>query len=362
MGQANPGDDRRAAGRTRGAVRAIFITAGALALLLLLVIGGALATYYAAPQTKVASGAPARIRIEQGATTRQIASELARLGVVRNANGFALRCRVSGADGKLRPGVYDLKTGMSDAQVVAALEAGSQVDFVAVTIPEGFRVDQIADRLEKQAGVSRTEFLALAEHGAPSFAEKYPFVAGAYKGSLEGYLFPKTYMVEKSGPAGQVIDMMLGQFGKETAGLDFAKAQRRGVTPAQVVTIASMIERESRLDSERPLISSVIYNRIDRGIRLKIDATIQYVLRTNRFRLTNADLYTKSPYNTYLHAGLPPGPISNPGLKSLKAAAEPADTRFLYYVLTGKDGSHTFTTSLVDFLAAKRKSKEVFGR
>jgi UPF0755 protein len=336
---------------------------GVLVVLLLigLVAGGAW-RHYATPQTDIPVGRSVQLRIKDGASTREIASALLEAGVIRNSNGFALSSRLAGADGKLQAGVYDLTTGMPDREVIDILEAGPPVGYITVTIPEGFRLEQIAERLRKEAGISRKEFLALARDGAPHFAENHPYLAGAYKDSLEGYLFPKTYQLREDMTAEQVIEMMLDQFDRETAELDFATAQERGLSSAEVVTLASMIERESKLDEERELVSSVIYNRLARGMRLKIDATIEYVLKEKRLRLTYADLYTKTPYNTYLHEGLPPGPISSPGLKSLEAAVAPADTRFIYYVLTGKDGSHTFTTNLADFLVAKKKSKEVFGR
>jgi UPF0755 protein len=323
---------------------------------------GALWIHFGIAQTDTPAGGAVQLRIKDGATTGEIASALLKAGVISNANGFALRSRLTGSDGKLQPGVYDLKTRMSDHEVIDMLESGPAIDYITVTIPEGFRVDQIADRLKREAGIPRAKFLALAQHGALAFAQDHPYLAAAYKGSLEGYLFPKTYQLRKNMTAEQVIEMMLDQFDRETADLDFAAAEARGLTRQQVVVLASMIERESKLDEERPLVSSVIYNRLRKGMRLKIDATIEYVLRDRRLRLTNRDLYTKTPYNTYLHEGLPPGPISNPGLKSLQAAVAPARTRLLYYVLTGKDGSHTFTTNLADFLVAKKKSKEVFGR
>ena len=130
----------------------------------------------------------------------------------------------------------------------------------------------------------------------------------------------------------------------------------------QIVTMASIIEREARIPKERPLVSSVIYNRLARDMKLEICATVEYVLPGNRFRLSWKETRTPSPYNTYLHKGLTPGPISNPGLASLKAAASPADTDFIFYVLTGKDGSQTYASNAADFAKAKRKSKEVFGR
>ncbi|NTU70818.1 MAG: endolytic transglycosylase MltG [Coriobacteriia bacterium] len=318
--------------------------------------------FFIAPQVDVTPGKTVRVRVASGSSTRDIANKLLDAGVIANPNGFALHSRLVGADGRMQPGTYELTTGMSNADAIAVLETGPLLDLISVTIPEGFRVDQVAERLERVAGIPKKEFLALAEHEAPRFAERHPALAGVYKGSLEGYLFPKTYRLKPGTTAEQAIEIMLSQFDEETASLDYSYAESRGLTRAQVVTMASMIERESRLDSERPKVASVIYNRLDRDMRLKIDATIEYVLREKRLRLTNADLYTKTPYNTYLHKGLPPGPISSPGIASLQAATAPAQTDFIYYVLTGKDGSHTFTTNLADFLVAKKKSKEVFGR
>jgi len=307
------------------------------------------------------SGSAVQIEIMPGADTAQIATQLRSSGVIGNVVAFRVFARVMGADGQLKSGVYDFKTGMPISAVVGLLRSGPTVEYSAVTIPEGFVIDQIAERLEKQAGIPRAEFEGLAKTGAARFAKDHPYLAGAYKGSLEGYLFPKTYRIRAGSSASEVIEMMLNQFDAEIVQVDVGSASAGGLNLNQLVTLASMIERESRLDSERPLISSVIHNRLRTDSFLKIDATIQYVLGNNRFRLTNQDIKIDSPYNTYTRKGLPPGPISNPGLKSLKAAAEPAKTDLLYYVLTGKDGSHTFTTNLADFLAAKKKSKRVFG-
>ena len=155
---------------------------------------------------------------------------------------------------------------------------------------------------------------------------------------------------------------MLDQFDQEIAQVDTGFAKAQGLSVPEIVTIASIIEREARIPKERPLVSSVIYNRLDRDMKLEICATVEYVLPGNRFRLTWKETQTPSPYNTYLRKGLTPGPISNPGLASLKAAASPADTDFIFYVLTGKDGSQTYANNAADFAKAKRKSKEVFGR
>lgn len=306
--------------------------------------------------------APVQIEVKSGEGTAQIARKLASAGVIRNANAFRLRSRVRGVDGKLRVGVYDLETGMPDRTVIAALLSGPRIKYFTVTIPEGFVLEQIAERLSVKAGISKAEFLKTAQTGADRFTSKHPYLSDAYKGSLEGYLFPKTYRIRAGSSADEVIEMMLRQFDIEMKTIDTAESAARGLSFNQLVVLASMVERESKLDRERPLVASVIYNRLSRKMRLEIDATIEYVLPGNRFRLRNRDLRIDSPYNTYQRTGLPPGPISNPGLAALKAAASPADTAYLYYVLTGKDGSHTFAENEADFLVAKKKSKEVFGR
>jgi UPF0755 protein len=331
----------------------------AIALVALLVAGAWLALR--STGERGSSGTAVQIEIRPGAGPAEVARKLQSAGVIDNATVFRVYARARGADVRMKPGVYDLTKGMRIPSVVDRLVAGPPVEYVTVTIPEGFVVDQIAERLSAKAGIPKAEFLVLAKSGAAQFVGKHPYLAEAYNGSLEGYLFPKTYRFKKGSSASEAIEMMLDQFDREIARVDVAKAESAGLNLNQLVTLASMIERESRLDSERPLVSSVIHNRLRTDSFLKIDATIQYVLGTNRFRLTNQDTKIDSPYNTYTHKGLPPGPISSPGLKSLQAAAVPAETQLLYYVLTGKDGSHTFTTNLAEFLAAKKKSKQVFG-
>lgn len=307
-------------------------------------------------------GVPVRVVVEPGASTASIASRLTSEGVVANPHQFRLRVRLAGADGRLRAGAYEFMTGSAYGDVIDTLLAGPPERYVNVTIPEGFVVEQIAERLEKSLGIPPDETLALARGGADRFVDDHPYLASAHEGSLEGYLFPKTYRFREGTGPEEALRAMLRQFDKEIAGVDVAAAERAGLSLHELVTLASMIEREARLESERPLISSVIHNRLRKGMRLEIDATIEYVLPGNRFRLTYRDLETDSPFNTYRRAGLPPGPIASPGLSSLKAAAEPADSAYLYYVLTGKDGSHTFAVSKQDFLRAKQRSKEVFGR
>lgn len=310
------------------------------------------------PDTSVTAGKPVQVEIPAGSGTGAIAEILANAGVIDNAAMFRLRARGDKIDGKLRSGIYDLTTGMEYDAVVDRLLAGPPIKYTNVTIPEGLRIEQIAERVQEATGIPAAEFTMLSFQ-ASTFVAEHPYLAGVYNDSLEGYLFPKTYRVVEGSTAADVIDMMLDQFETEIAQVDMAGPTARGMTLHQVVTLASMVEREARLDQERPLVSSVIYNRIDRDMRLEIDATIEYIIQEKKPRLLNSDLEIDSPYNTYRNAGLPPGPIGSPGLASLQAAAAPASTNYIYYVLTGQDGSHTFTETYNEFLQAKEKSREV---
>lgn len=337
-------------GRIR-APRAVWVRAFALTLTAL-VVACAGFVFVSAP-----GGKHVVVEIPPGSATPDIADRLARSGVVGNAQVFRALSRLSHADGRLKPGVYELETGTSYAGVIRALEAGPSSAYATVTIPEGFTIKQMAQRFASGAGVDAAAFERVASTQAVSFKPEHAFLASNGTPSLEGYLFPDTYRVKRHADPRAVIEMMLEQFGAETAGLDLRRATASGLTLHGVVTIASMVEREVRLQRERPLAASVIENRLAKGVPLEIDATVRYVTGKKR-RLLYRDLAVRSPYNTYLHSGLPPGPIASPGLPSLKAAAQPADTPYEFYVLTGKDGSHTFTADKASFLAAKARAKE----
>jgi UPF0755 protein len=311
------------------------------------------------PQSSVAAGLPVQVEVLDGSDTKTIANLLASTAVIDNSSMFRLRARIEGVDGKLRPGVYEFETGMSISSVIEVLVVGPGIEYTKVTIPEGFTVEQIAERLDTSAGIPAAEFSELALKKAAEFTADYPFLEDVQTGSLEGYLFPKTYQIPENATPREVIAMMLSQFAREFATVDLSYAASKNLSPHDVVILASMIEREARVADERALVSSVIYNRLAKGMRLEIDATIEYILPGTRPRLLNRHLRIDSPYNTYMYDGLPVGPISSPGLASLEAAARPADTKYLYYVLTDTDGSHTFTTNLKDFLEAKEKSREV---
>lgn len=353
-------DARRAAGAAkRGPLPAFLVT-----FVVVLTLGGLAAgagwVLLMRPDHDVAAGAPVQVVIEKGMGTEAIAERLSAAGVVENALRFRVTARRAGSDGALKAGAYELTTGMTDADVIEALEQGPEVVVFEVPIPEGFTARQIAARFAKRTGVDEDELLQLMERGAPQYVSDYPFLEGAYKDSLEGYLFPATYQVKEGATADAVVRLLLDAFARQTADLDMSYAKSKNLTFSDVIVIASAIEREAQLEKERPLVASVIYNRLKARMRLQLCATVLYEL-PGKDSLTLDDLKLDSPYNTYINAGLPPGPISNPGISSIRAAANPPKTKYLYYVLTGKDGSHTYTTNYDDFLRAKRVNQQVFG-
>jgi UPF0755 protein len=216
------------------------------------------------------------------------------------------------------------------------------VPTVRLTIPEGYRLTQIADRVQDQLGIEVNEFMRALGRGDWALPPYLPDNAE----SPEGFLFPETYQFRRRGTTAEdVIRRLIDQFGVVAEDLPWENADDLGVTPYEVVIIASMIEEEARLAEERPVIAGVIYNRLDIGMTLGIDATLLYDDPTPDGQLSFSDLEFDSPYNTRINAGLPPTPISSPGLASLEAALAPADTEFFFYVLCGEDGHHEFAVT-----------------
>lgn len=253
----------------------------------------------------------------------------------------------SGLSDSIRAGTFDLTTNMTPAEAFAALTRKPEpVPTVELTVPEGFRLTQIAERVAEELGIPPGTFISETETGDYSLPPYLPKGAA----SLEGFLFPKTYeFVKSEATADTVIDRLLEQFRKEVAGLPWDNAKALGLTPYEVVIVASMIERETAVTTERPLIAAVIYNRLRDGMVLGIDATLHYVDPTPEDGyLTESDLLYDSPYNTRLHAGLPPTPIASPQLASIRAALDPAAVDYLYFVACPRDGDghHRFSRTL----------------
>ncbi len=311
-------------------------------------------------QHDVAPGATVEITIPKGSSTAAIAEKLTSAGIVDNQLMFRLKARDSGVDGQLRAGTYQMKTGIGYSSAFALLKKGPNIVYFDVPIPEGFNSRKIAARFAARTGVDEDEFFELITTGAPRYAEKHPYLEGAYGDSLEGFLFPATYRIKKGTSAEKIVEMMLEAFDAHTADLDLTYAESKNLTLTDVVIIASILEREVRLAEEYPLVSSVIYNRLKINMRLQLDSTVFHTLPEGTKILTKKDLESTNPYNTYTQYGLPPGPLGNPGFKALDAAANPAETKYLYYVLTGEDGSQTFATNYDDFLKAVKIYREKF--
>jgi UPF0755 protein len=289
-----------------------------------------------------------RVTITQGTTIAQLAEELQRRHLIRSAWAFRYLARSQQANFKIYTGDYLLSPLMSPSEIIKSLLNGSVTSAASrVTIPEGYTTEQIIDLLVQKGIGSKAEFTrVITEDTFP-----YPFLKGAPMGihRLEGYLFPNTYEIDKKTSPHIVIDMLLQQFAKEVT----PDVQKQLVTMkfsvAQWVTLSSLIEKEAEKESDRPLIASVFLNRLKLNQHLQSCATIQFILGTPKPKLYEKDLKIPSPYNTYLHAGLPPGPIANPGHASLQAALYPTKTDFLYFVAK-KDGYHVFAKTYAEHL------------
>lgn len=309
------------------------------------------------------SGAPIAITIPQGASVAGVASTLAKRGIVPSALFFKVWVLVSGSTSRLEPGDYVFRRGTPYASVVSDLRKGTNIPQAKIVVPEGFTIRQIARRLQAKAGLSAQKFEQLAFGDARRY--DYPYLKDITTHSLEGYLFPKTYVFRLPTTEQEVLKRMVEQFGKDTAGLPWERASKMHMTPYQIVTVASMIEKETSRAEERRRIAGVIYNRLTFGIpngvqnrrlkRLQVDATVLYALGRDSGPLT-IDEYrsTASHYNTYVYEGLPPGPISNPGVASIYAALVPESNPYFFYVAKG-DGSHDFATTFEEFKAIKRQ-------
>ncbi|MGH2726760.1 MAG: endolytic transglycosylase MltG, partial [Actinomycetota bacterium] len=324
-----------------------------LFLLAVLVPMGSCAAYvFNASRGSGGDGREVPVVIAPGASASAIAGQLERAGVIKAAWVFRLYARFQGKAKNLKPGEYLFRQGMSYSAVFALLEKGPKVEFTRVTIPEGKTVRETASILERAVGIPASEFLAEVTNSkhVPWFAPRNPK-------NLEGFLFPKTYDLLKGVTTPEVVDKLLEQFEKETKTLEWNNAAKLGVTPYQVLIIASMIEREAQVSQDRAKIARVIYNRLAKPMRLQIDATVQYgiYLKTGSYKhpLLVEDYEFSSPYNTYLIDALPPAPIASPGLASIEAALNPAPGKWLYYVLINDKGEHGFAETYEEFVRLK---------
>ncbi|HEX5895014.1 MAG TPA: endolytic transglycosylase MltG [Thermoleophilaceae bacterium] len=336
-GGREPGGRRTARGR-RGPGRLIAL--GAL-VLILAAIGWFLVMLL--QPFKDDDGKPVRVTIPQGSSLSDIADRLEKSGVIDDAGFFQLRARINGDSGNLRPGSYELREDMTYAAALDVLKAGVPPNVVQVAIPEGLSRKEIRPLTAGLRGnytraTRRSPSLDPSDYGAKRAS------------SLEGFLFPATYELKKGQRVTRLREQQLAQFKRNFEKVDLGFAKRKNLNAYDVLIIASLVEREAMVAKERPIIASVIYNRLRDDIRLDIDATTRFAVGNWKRPLRVSELQNPSPYNTRVHPGLPPGPIGNPGLASIKAAAHPARTGFLFYVVKpGTCGKHNFAKTDAEF-------------
>jgi len=326
------------------------------ALLLLAAALGAVYLVYTAATAARGEQAPdgaAKVEVVKGDTLSNVAAKLEEAGVIENAFVFKVQARIEGYGTEIKTGRYSFEPGQESEEILEKLTAGDAVPTIAVTIPEGLTLGETASTVAAATDVPATEF----DRAARETNYGYAFLEDPAIKTTEGYLFPRRYDFEKGVTAAQVVDRLLGQYLLETESLDIAGAkERHGLTEHELVTVASLIEKESANAAERPVIASVIYNRLRQDMPLQIDATIHYALQEPKETLSLADLKIDSPYNTYENEGLPPGPICSPSRQSLEAAIDPEATNYLYYVLKPNDREHFFTSDYDAFLREKAEA------
>ena len=282
-----------------------------------------------------------------GSNSRTIAKQLAEQQLIRSEYAFRLIVRHRGTGKHLRAGVYTLRRNMMLWHIVNEFEKG-QVRLVSWTVPEGLTTSNIAE-LWETAGFGTSEAFQEATE-SPELLKRY----GLEGKTMEGYLFPNTYKFAKGTTAEQAVEMMLTEFKQRWTETFDVEARRLGFTRHEIVTLASVIEEEAQVKSEHPRIASVFHNRLKRKWRLQADPTVLYALGNPKRLLTRADLKVDSPYNTYIHRGLPPGPIANPGIDSIIAALRPEKTDYFYFVAIG-EGKHHFSKTLSEHNRMIRK-------
>lgn len=294
------------------------------------------------------SGPPVRVTVPQGASFRAAADSLAKAGVIQAPDLFRLYAKLRGGDRRIKAGTYLLRRGSSWNSVLAALREGKGLMFT-VTIPEGFTLSQIVPLVARVLEVPADSVIAAARDTTHLRRLGVPIP------TLEGYLFPDTYMFLPGTPARVAVGTMVRRFEQVWRPEWTSRLDTLGMTRHQVMTLASIVEREAKRPDERPVIAGVYRNRLRSRMRLEADPTVQYARGIHTNRVLFKDLDVDSPYNTYKHGGLPPGPIASPGAASLRAAVYPADVPYKFFVAY-PDGRHEFTVDFSQHTAARRKA------
>lgn len=298
------------------------------------------------------------IEIVEGSGASDVARTLYENKIIKNGTAFKEVLKDNDLEKHVKSGKFKLKRSMTLEEIANIIagksEQSSSGKTVKVTIPEGFEISRIAERLEEKGLVKSEEFIA-ETNNVDKYKESFSFLSNINNDSLEGFLFPATYDIKVGANSEDIVKMMLTAFENIYNKLN-ANGEIKDLN--SLVTLASIVEREAKLEEERPIIAKVFLNRIDKNMRLQSCATIQYALGERKVNLSNEDLKVDSPFNTYTNDGLPPAPIANPGEASIVASMNPADVDYLYFVVKpGSDGAHNFSKDYDKFLGDKKEYK-----
>jgi UPF0755 protein len=291
----------------------------------------------------------ARITVPMGASMRIAADSLEAVGVIRSARAFRFYAKLTGRDRRIKAGTYLIDRGASWNEIIKALVEGRGI-VLTVTIPEGWDLKTIIPVVADTMKVSAASLDSAARDTALIRRLGIPIP------TLEGYLFPETYLIPEGSDALPIVRRLVAEFERRWKPEWNDQLEKLGMTRHQVITLASIIEKEARVDTERPTISAVYHNRLKRGMLLQADPTVQYALGRHTARVLYRDLEVNSPYNTYKNVGLPPGPIASPGSASIEAALFPANVPYLYFV-AHPDGHHEFRTTFREHNEAVRRMR-----
>lgn len=332
-------------------MKGCLIIIGLLALIVAAVAGYAAYDMYRYAGTPIAElGEPTRpvaVSVPSGQAFGETIRQLQTAGIVRSPRRFEILARMKRLDTKIQAGEYWLSADVTPSKLLHQLASG-KVRMHTLTLPEGYAIQQYAAIVEEKGLASAEDFLAVAQD--PNLAHEY----GIPGNTLEGYLFPDTYHFPKGLPPKHLIDHLIAKFWTVFTPKWEERLRDLNMTLHEIVTLASIIEKETGAPSERKLISSVFHNRLKKNMRLQSDPTVIYGLKDFSGNLTKKDLETPTPYNTYTNGGLPPGPIANPGVEALEAALYPANTNYLYFV-SKNNGAHQFSSSLKEHNRAVQK-------
>ena len=307
--------------------------------------------------TGAVTGEAVEVEIAAGSSAAQIGRLLVEAAVISSAPEFERAVRLQQVSDRLQAGTYELETGMTVDAVIAALVQGPGGGVKRITLIEGLTVGGMLESLADQTGFEMAALEGALLDGSVT-SDLLPAAPEALA-DWEGLLFPDTYEIFENDPPAKVLQLLADTAEERVASIDWAYLTTRGLTPYDGIIIASLIEREAAFDEERPLMASVVFNRLEIDMALQIDATIVYLLGgLPEGGLSLDDLQIDSPYNTYRNKGLPPTPISGTRLASLRAAAAPAETDYLYYVLRDAAGHHAFTADFDEFLLLQQEARQ----